>query len=335
MDVEVGTILRAWRGPSDLERRRVRCVFSECLNDNALGSTAGSPPPGAPPGGVAEVSATLRWLQGPGRVVRAVVDDLVTTLFPADCRVCDGPLLRAGVAPVCDACMGGIAAQATTLCRKCGEALDLEGVRFAGQFPAEGLLCAPCRMAAPEFERAVAYGVYQDGLREMVHLLKYERMSTVARPLGGMLAQAIKMLEGEAGAELTVIAVPLFPSKERLRGYNQAVLLADAALAELKKMRPEWRLRAMHRAIRRVRDTESQFALTPHGRRRNLKGAFAVTKGAALMGREVLLVDDIYTTGATARECARVLRRAGATKIWVATLARAKREMVEFWDEKA
>jgi len=334
MDVEVGTILRAWRGPTDLERRRVRCVFSECLNDNALGSTAGSPP-GAPPDGVAEVSATLRWLQGPGRVVRAVVDDLVTTLFPADCRVCDGPLLRAGVAPVCDACMGGIAAQATTLCRKCGEALDLEGVRFAGQFPAEGLLCAPCRMAAPEFERAVAYGVYQDGLREMVHLLKYERMSTVARPLGGMLAQAIKMLEGEAGAELTVIAVPLFPSKERLRGYNQAVLLADAALAELKKMRPEWRLRAMHRAIRRVRDTESQFALTPHGRRRNLKGAFAVTKGAALMGREVLLVDDIYTTGATARECARVLRRAGATKIWVATLARAKREMVEFWDEKA
>ena len=218
---------------------------------------------------------------------------------------------------------------------RCGEALDMEGVRFAGQFPAEGLLCAPCRMVAPEFERAVAYGVYQDGLREMVHLLKYERMSAIARPLGGMLAQTIEMLEGEAGTELIVVAVPLFPSKERQRGYNQAVLLADAAVADLKKTRPAWKLRAAHRVIQRTRDTESQFALTPRGRRRNLKGAFKVKDGAALGGREVLLVDDIYTTGATARECARVLRRAGARKVWVATLARAQREMVEFWDEQA
>jgi ComF family protein len=187
-------------------------------------------------------------------------------------------------------------------------------------------------MVAPEFERAVAYGIYQDGLREMVHLLKYERMSAVARPLGGMLACAIEMLEAQASAELMVVAVPLFPAKERQRGYNQAVLLADAALAELRKTRPEWKLRVAHGVIRRVRDTESQFALTPRGRRRNLKGAFAVRDDAALAGREVLLVDDIYTTGATARECARVLRRAGAAKVWVATLARAQREMVEFWD---
>jgi ComF family protein len=187
-------------------------------------------------------------------------------------------------------------------------------------------------MVPPEFERAVAYAVYQDGLREMVHLLKYERMSAVARSLGGMLARMIEMLEGQAGAELMVVAVPLFPAKERQRGYNQAVLLADAALAELKKTRPAWKLRSAHGAIRRVRDTESQFSLTARGRRRNLKGAFAVREDAALVGREVLLVDDIYTTGATARECARVLRRAGVTKVWVATLARAQREMVEFWD---
>jgi len=208
----------------------------------------------------------------------------------------------------------------------------MEGVRFAGQFPVEGLLCSPCRMAPPEFERAVAYAVYQDELREMVHLLKYERMSAVARPLGRMLARAIEMIEGEAGRDLLVVAVPLFPSKERERGYNQAVLISDAALAVLKKSRPEWRLQAAHSLIRRVKDTQSQFELTAKGRRRNLQGAFALADSSALKGREVLLVDDIYTTGATARACSRVLRRAGANKVWVATVSRAQPEMVAAWD---
>jgi ComF family protein len=222
--------------------------------------------------------------------------------------------------------------QSMTLCGRCGEALDMEGVRFAGQFPVEGLLCSACRMAPPEFERAVGYAVYEDELREMVHLLKYERMRTMAKPLGGMLARAIEMLEFAAGKELLVVAVPLFPSKERERGYNQAVLLSDVALGELKKTRPEWKLAAAHRVIRRVKDTRSQFELTPKGRRRNLQGAFAIADGSRLVGREVLLVDDIYTTGATARACSQVLRRAGASKVWVATATRAQPEMVASWD---
>jgi ComF family protein len=187
-------------------------------------------------------------------------------------------------------------------------------------------------MVPPEFERAVAYAVYEDGLREMVHLLKYERMRPVARPLGRMLARAIEMLEGEAGSDLLVVAVPLFPSKEWQRGYNQAVLIADAAQEELKRTRPAWRLKAAHSVIRRVKDTRSQFELTPKGRRRNLQGAFAIRDGSTLAGREVLLVDDIYTTGATARACSRVLRQAGATKVWVATVSRAQPEMVASWD---
>ena len=187
-------------------------------------------------------------------------------------------------------------------------------------------------MVPPEFARAVAYGVYEDELRELVHLLKYEGMRAVAGPLGAMLARSIETLKDGAGAELMVVAVPLFPAKERQRGFNQAVLLADVALRELKRSRPEWKLRAAHGVIRRVKDTQSQFELTPRGRRKNLQGAFAVSETADLAGREVLLVDDIYTTGATARACAAVLRRAGASRVWVATVSRAQTEMVAMWD---
>ncbi len=219
------------------------------------------------------------------------------------------------------------------LCGCCGEALGMEDERVAQQMPVEQLLCAQCWDTRPSFQRAVAYGVYQDELREMVHLLKYERVRSIAKPLGAMLANAIAMLHADAAQELLVIAVPLFPAKERQRGYNQAVLLADAALARLSVSQPTWILRATHGTLRRVRDTESQFALTPKGRSRNLQGAFAVQPDAPILGCEVLLIDDIYTTGATARECARVLLRAGASKVWVATLARAQTEMTARWSD--
>jgi ComF family protein len=268
-------------------------------------------------------------------MLRAVTDDLIATTFPSDCRVCGDVLLRAGVLPVCDTCRTAPRPQTTALCRICGEALEMDSVRFAAQFPAEGLLCSPCRMAPPLFERAVAYAVYERELREMIHLLKYERMRGVATLLGGRLADAMLTLRGDAAADLVVVPVPLFPGKQRQRGYNQAELLADAAIAELRRLDPKWRLRRIAGVLTRRRDTESQFELTPRGRRRNLQGAFAVDAAKLPVGCEVLLVDDIYTTGATARECSRVLRRAGARKVWVATLARAQAVRVALWDESS
>jgi ComF family protein len=222
------------------------------------------------------------------------------------------------------------------LCVRCGERMDFEDLRTT---PAEGVLCAPCRMVPPAFERAVAYGEYDDDLREMLHLLKYEGVHGLAEPLGEKLAEAIGSLEeeaglaGRAGGELVVVAVPLYAAKSRQRGFNQSQVLADAAMKSLKRTKPVWKMCSGHRALRRVRRTETQFGLTPKERRENLRGAFKVTDRAAIAGREVLLIDDIYTTGATARECSAVLRRAGAEKVWVATLARAQREMIARWGE--
>ena len=203
------------------------------------------------------------------------------------------------------------------LCSMCGERL-FSSYAFAGA--PDQFLCGLCRRIEPVFERAAAYGSYESGLRELIHLLKYGGMRPAANVLGRMLAEAITALEPRFPAEpVAVIPVPLHHTKLRQRGFNQAELIARSAI---KSSAHAGRLRLCAGVLERKRETASQIGLTSHQRRENLRGAFGVAQPEAVRGREVLLVDDVYTTGATVSECARVLRRAGATKVWVATVAR-------------
>jgi ComF family protein len=135
-----------------------------------------------------------------------------------------------------------------------------------------------------------------------------------------MLADAIEDLESDfPQGTVAVVAVPLHRAKRGQRGFNQAELVARAAL----KLQPsQGRLRLLERVLERKRDTRSQTGLTSHQRRENMRGAFMVVRPEEVQGRPVLVVDDVYTTGTTVSECARVLRRAGASKVWVATVAR-------------
>lgn len=184
----------------------------------------------------------------------------------------------------------------------------------------EAPVCGLCRRARPPFVKAVAYGSYEGALRDLIHLLKYERVHPAAKALGGLLTSAIHRLH--LGASILVIPVPLHAKKQRQRGCNQSELILRMALKNLKKMEASADFQLRADLLVRSRETRSQIGLSSHQRRENMRGAFVVRKSEAIRGREILLVDDVFTTGTTVSECCRVLRRAGASKVYVATVAR-------------
>ena len=270
------------------------------------------------------------------RVLRSPLDALSCAVFPSRCRLCNQPLLHLSAAPICAVCWDDLPEQIPNqLCIVCGEQLSVGGLRFAttatGRSFDPGNLCALCERLRPPFQLAVAYGAYEGTLRALIHLLKYERIPTIAGSLGALLASTIARRE-DLPPSLTVLAVPLHASKQRERGFNQTVLLAEATVRSLRRQRPDLELRLALEAMGRQRATENQSGLTSRQRRRNVRGAFFLRQPEKVAGRAVLLLDDIYTTGATARECTRTLLGAGAISVHVATLACSQREGVAFWD---
>jgi len=245
-----------------------------------------------------------------------VAESLFATLFPADCRICGEPLIRISRLPVCEDCLESIHPIAGGVCAICGERI-VSGYALES---AEEVRCGICRRVDPPFAKAAAYGSYESGLRDLIHMLKYQQVRPAANVLGRMLAEVIAELEPAwKPAQVLVVPVPLFSGKLRQRGFNQAEMIARAAI-KLSAEREQYLL--VPELLERSRETQSQIGLTRHQRRENLRGAFRVTDKDRVTGREILLVDDVFTTGTTASECARVLRRAGAARVWVATVAR-------------
>ena len=181
-----------------------------------------------------------------------------------------------------------------------------------------------CDRARPHFSGAYSYGSYDGVLRGLIHLLKYQQIKPAANPLGRLLAEGIMGCKAQMPSRVLVIPVPLFSEKQRQRGFNQADLLSRAALKHLNSWKPSG-FELHTRNLRRLRSTVSQTGLTSHQRRKNVRGAFALSKPHLVQRRSVLLIDDVYTTGTTLNECARVLRSAGAEGVWVATVARVLR----------
>lgn len=251
---------------------------------------------------------------------------LMSALFPADCRICAAPLTTFSRLPVCSGCLDAMQPTRVPSCSICGERLfsaaALATSSGSSSLTTELPLCGPCRHEPPAFTRAVAYGSYDGPLRELIQLLKYSGIRPAASVLGGMLRHALFTLAANFGEVPPVaLVVPLYSSKLRSRGFNQSELVARIALKQFRTAKLE-RLELNTRVLARIRPTQSQTGLTRAQRRENVRGAFSVLRPDEVAGRDVLIIDDVLTTGTTANECARVLKQAGAERIFVATVAR-------------
>jgi ComF family protein len=269
---------------------------------------------------------------------QSAVASLFNVIFPSCCRICLSPLTNISRLPVCVPCLQRIVPIDGTLCTACGEKLfqlqtsssssqqALSQQASSQQASDETPLCAMCRRAAPRFKRAVAFGSYATELRDLIHLFKYRQVKSAGPYLARMLHQATASLN--LPSDLLVIPVPLWPGKRRARGFNQSEELACAFLRSFVRFgRASTSIQLDTVSLVRKRDTASQTGLTRQQRHANLRGAFAVMHPERVAGRTILMVDDVMTTGTTAGECARVLLRAGAKEVFVATVARATRDV--------
>jgi ComF family protein len=237
-------------------------------------------------------------------MLRALADAALSVMLAPLCAICGVVLPRPLDGAVCADCWALVARFSPPWCATCGQPLP------SARSAADGR-CQPCSVALGAANCARAVGAFDGGLADVVHALKYGRRPSVAPPLAALMRAAAADV---AGAIEVVVPVPLHPRRERERGFNQAALLA-AGLGP-----------PLCAALRRVRHTAPQVGLSGAARRDNLQGAFALTRRAVrLAGRQVALIDDVLTTGATAGACAELLVAAGARSVVVVTAARAVR----------
>ncbi len=240
--------------------------------------------------------AFLDWL------LRGVTDLLV----PPTCHGCEAPLASAEEY-FCPTCTAALLGDVAPTCLRCAATV--------GPHLVPAIDCSLCRGESFAFTDVCRLGPYEGMLRQVVLSLKKHSGEQLAEILGRCLALRVQAAwPGEPFA--AVVPIPLYWWRRWQRGYNQAEALAEGVAGLLGvPYRPGW--------LRRVRATLPQSRLSPTARKQNVHGAFLARSSATSLGQTILLVDDIFTTGATCSEAARALRAAGAGAVRVAVLARA------------
>lgn len=238
-----------------------------------------------------------------GRAAKNAANGFVNLLMPPTCIACKGPV--ASALGYCAKCWAALPVNSGATCHQCATPLP--------QSYQTETLCLGCVNEPPPYDATTAPYLYDGPVRPALLSFKHGR-ETYARTLGGAMARSLRE---SLTPDTLVVPVPLHRLRMALRGYNQSLLLARVIAKEKGGLlQPD--------LLRRVKATASTKGMTRKQRLRNVVGAFRICPGGAprLKGAEVLLVDDVMTTGATAAACARVLKRAGASRVRLVVYAR-------------
>lgn len=235
-----------------------------------------------------------------------ILRGLADVVLPPSCHCCAAPILDAATY-FCGTCTRNLLGDIAPTCQRCAATI--------GPHLAPARDCALCRDHRLAFAGACRLGSYAGELREAVLRLKYVGNEAFAELLGRCLAPRVEAAwPGEVFA--AVVPVPLHWWRRWRRGYNQSAAIAHGVADVLG-------VACLPNCVRRVRATLSQVGMpSPTARRQNVRAAFSATTPTALLGRNVLLIDDVLTTGATCHETARALRAAGVASVRVAVVAR-------------
>jgi ComF family protein len=235
---------------------------------------------------------------------RRAGEALLSLFFPPHCASC-GENTAAGV-HLCESCAGKVRPIKPPFCHRCSEPFDgAIGSTFT---------CANCGDRELHFDCAVAPFLSRGIVREFIHRFKYDRERFLRLPLADWLATGLDDERVTAQPFDVIVPVPLHSTRMRERGFNQAAELGRLLSARCGV--------PMNQVLQRTRYTQTQTRLDRQERMENLRNAFRVRHTPAVQNRHVMLVDDVFTTGSTVEECARILRRAGAASVRVMTVAR-------------
>ena len=247
-----------------------------------------------------------------GSRLRGICAALASLVFPAPCRICARMLDTGSRIPFCRACLATLTQElAQPQCARCGRPIVSTAVTEGASPPQ----CHLCRLGAYDFDFVRSFGAYSPAMARAILLLKYTEIT----PLGGWFANhLVKLAEHHTPgfAADVVVPVPLHPSRLRERGYNQAELIARPLARHLG-------IPFRSYLLVRTRPRPDKIRLTHRERWETVRGAYAMHQRAKVDKLCVLLVDDVFTTGATLDACSRALRGAGAVRVAGITVARA------------
>jgi competence protein ComFC len=226
-----------------------------------------------------------------------MLNNFLNILFPESCPVCHKRSDKHETAPICSSCWKTITPYTGPSCRRCGKAL----VSIASS------ICGTCHKDTPQFDRAESFGLHEGALQKAISLFKFQKIKRLSIPL----SEKFSLMEFPH-VEM-VLPVPLHKKRLKEREFNQSALLAKEIAKKLDAL-------LMLNTLIRKKNTLPQVGLSAKERKKNIRNAFEVLDPQDVKGKRLILVDDVFTTGATAQECSKVLKKAGAKEIHVMTL---------------